>query len=201
MTTKDCTAGFSPAAQSLCFSIFSAEPRGRQFLGLFGHAAFEQFLGRACAALPFSVAELLYVLAAVTAVVLLVLMVRYLIKSRQKGRAAYRCALFVLDLFLTVCAAFSLLWGANYYADDFCDRSGLSPEPVAYEDLVRVTQYFADHLAEASTHIARDENGSSPPTGRRFLTTPTRCTTACTTNFRSSTCRARRPRAFSFRRS
>ena len=123
---------------------------------------FEQFLGRACAALPFSVAELLYVLAAVTAVtavVLLVLMVRYLIKSRQKGRAAYRCALFVLDLFLTVCAAFSLLWGANYYADDFCDRSGLSPEPVAYEDLVRVTQYFADHLAEASTHIARDENG------------------------------------------
>ena len=119
----------------------------------------EQFLGRACAALPFSVAELLYVLAAVTAVVLLVLMVRYLIKSRQKGRAAYRCALFVLDLFLTVYAAFSLLWGANYYADDFCDRSGLSPEPVAYEDLVRVTQYFADHLAEASTHIMRDENG------------------------------------------
>ena len=120
---------------------------------------FEQFLGRACAALSFSVAELLYVLAAVTAVVLLVLMVRYLIKSCQKGRAAYRCALFVLDLFLTVCAAFSLLWGANYYADDFCDRSGLSPEPVAYEDLVRVTQYFADHLAEASTHIMRDENG------------------------------------------
>ena len=76
---------------------------------------FEQFLGRACAALPFSVAELLYVLAAVTAVVLLVLMVRYLIKSRQKGRAAYRCALFVLDLFLTVYAAFSLLWGADYY--------------------------------------------------------------------------------------
>ena len=119
----------------------------------------EQLFGRACAALPFSVAELLYVLAAVTAVVLLVLMVRYLVRSRQRGRAAYRCALFVLDLFLTVYAAFSLLWGANYYADDFCDRSGLSPEPVAYEDLVRVTQYFADNLAEASTHIARDENG------------------------------------------
>lgn len=119
----------------------------------------EQLFGRACAALPFSVAELLYVLAAVTAVVLLVLMVRYLVRSRQRGRAAYRCALFVLDLFLTVCAVFSLLWGANYYADDFCNRSGLSPEPVAYEDLVRVTQYFADNLAEASTHIARDENG------------------------------------------
>ena len=120
---------------------------------------FEQLLGRACAALPFSVAELLYVLAAVTALVLLVLMVRYLVKSRKKGRAAYRCALFALDLFLTVYAAFSVLWGANYYADDFCDMTDLSPAPVSYEDLVRVTQYFADGLAEASAHIARDENG------------------------------------------
>ena len=120
---------------------------------------FEQFWGRACAALPFSVAELLYVLTAVTAVVLLARMVRYLVKSAKKGRAAYRCALFALDLFLTVYAAFSLLWGANYYADDFCDRSGLSPAPVAYEDLVRVTQYFADGLAEASARIERDENG------------------------------------------
>ena len=51
---------------------------------------FEQLLGRACAALPFSVAELLYVLAAVTAVVLLALMARYLVRSRKKGRAAYR---------------------------------------------------------------------------------------------------------------
>ena len=120
---------------------------------------FEQVLGRACAALPFSVAELLYVLAAVTTVLLLVRMARYLARSRQIGRAAYRCALFALDLFLTVCAAFSDLWGANYYADDFCDMTGLTPEPVAYDDLVRVTQYFADGLSEASAHVARDENG------------------------------------------
>ena len=119
---------------------------------------FEQLLGRACAALPFSVAELLYVLAAVTAVVLLVLMVRYLIRSRKKGRAAYRCVLFVLDLALTVCAAFSLLWGANYYADDFCDKSGLTPQPVAYEDLLYVTRRFANALALASGQVERDED-------------------------------------------
>ena len=119
----------------------------------------EQLFGRACAALPFSVAELLYALAAVTAVVLLVLMVRYLVKSCKKGRAAYRCALFAIDLFLTVYAAFCVLWGANYYADDFCDKSGLSPEPVAYKDLLRVTQYFADGLGEASKSVMRDENG------------------------------------------
>ena len=120
---------------------------------------FEQLCGRACAALPFSVAELLYALAAVTAVVLLVLMLRYLVKSKRKGRAAYRCALFVLDLCLTVYAAFSLLWGVNYRADDFCDLSGLSPQPVAYEDLLRVTRRFANRLTLASKEVERDEDG------------------------------------------
>lgn len=120
----------------------------------------EQLLGRACAALPFSVAELLYALAAALVLVLLAGTVRCLVRARSKGRAAYRCALFALDLALTVYAAFCLLWGANYYADDFCDKSGLSPQPVAYEDLLAVTEYFAEHLAEASAAVPRDENGA-----------------------------------------
>lgn len=119
----------------------------------------EQFLGRACAALPFSVAELLYVLAAITAVALLALMVRYLVKSCKKGRAAYRCVLFTADLALTVYAAFCVLWGANYYADDFCDMTDLTPEPVAYEDLLHVTRYFANGLTLASKQVERDEDG------------------------------------------
>ena len=120
---------------------------------------FEQFLGRACAALPFSVAELLYVLAAVTSVALLALMVRYLVKSRKKGRTAYRCALFTADLALTIYAAFCVLWGVNYYADDFCDMTDLTPEPVAYEDLLHVTRYFANGLTLASKQVERDEDG------------------------------------------
>lgn len=120
---------------------------------------FEQFLGRACAALPFSVAELLYVLAAVTSVILLALMVRYLVKSRKKGRAAHRCVLFTADLALTVYAAFCVLWGVNYYADDFCDMTDLTPEPVAYEDLLHVTRYFANGLTLASKQVERDEDG------------------------------------------
>ena len=120
---------------------------------------FEQLLGRACAALPFSVAELLYVLAAVTSVILLALMVRYLVKSRKKGHAAYRCVLFTADLALTVYAAFCVLWGANYYADDFCDMTDLTPEPVAYEDLLHVTRYFANGLMLASKQVERDEDG------------------------------------------
>ena len=162
---------------------------------------FEQFLGRACAALPFSVAELLYVLAAVTAVVLLVLMVRYLVRSRQRGRAAYRCALFVLDLFLTVYAAFSLLWGANYSRTTSATEAAFRPSPsrmMIWSASRSISQTILPRRRRTSRAT---KTASSPPTGRRFLTTPTRCTTACTTNFRSSTCRTRSPRAFSFRRS
>ena len=119
----------------------------------------EQLFGRACAALPFSVAELLYVLAAVTSVILLVRMARYLVKSKRKGRAAYRCVLFTADLALTVYAAFCVLWGVNYYADDFCDMTNLTPEPVAYEDLLHVTRYFANGLTLASKQVERDEDG------------------------------------------
>lgn len=120
----------------------------------------EQLCGRACAALPFSVAELLYALAAALFVVLVVKMARYLRRAGKKWRAAYRCALFAVDLFLSVYAAFCLLWGANYYADDFCDKSGLSPQPVAYDDLLAVTEYFAQNLAEASAAVPRDETGA-----------------------------------------
>ena len=150
---------FSCGAVLVLFCLLRASRAAASFWVERISLPFEQLCGRACAALPFSVAELLYVLAAVTAVILLVRMARYLVRSRQKGRAACRCALFVLDLLLTVYAAFSLLWGVNYCADDFCDKSGLSPAPVAYEDLLRVTRRFANRLTLASKEVARDESG------------------------------------------
>lgn len=119
----------------------------------------EQFMGRACAALPFSVSELLYALALLAAVLMLILFVRCLVRTKRKARILLRGALFFSDLFLTVYALFCLLWGANYYADDFCDKSGLSSEGVSYEDLLSVTRYFAENLSQASQAVPRDENG------------------------------------------
>lgn len=119
----------------------------------------EQFMGRACAALPFSVSELLYALALLLSLLLLALFLRSFVRAGKKLPALLRGMLFFLDLFLTLYAAFCLLWGANYYADDFCDRSGLSPEPVAYDDLLSVMRYFAENLSNASQNVPRDEAG------------------------------------------
>ena len=119
----------------------------------------EQFLGRLCAHVPFSVAGVCCVLFALDALACLVLAVRYVARSTHKRSALYRAVLFFADCALTLYAAFCLLWGANYAADDFCDRAQLYPEPVAYDDLVRVTQHFADELADCADSVERDENG------------------------------------------
>ena len=150
---------FACGAVLVLFYLLRASRAAANFWVFRVSLPFEQLCGRACAALPFSVAELLYVLAAVTTVVLLVRMARYLVKSKRKGRAAYRCVLFTADLALTVYAAFCVLWGVNYYADDFCDMTDFTPEPVAYEDLLRVTRRFANRLTLASKEVARDESG------------------------------------------
>lgn len=116
-------------------------------------------LGRLCEPLPFSVAEGLYVLAALAVLVYLVLGVRALVRGEGKGAVLTRLALGLADAGLTVYVLFCLLWGANYYADSFCDRSGLAPEPVSVEALCRVTEQFAALVNEYAPTVARDENG------------------------------------------
>ena len=47
----------------------------------------------------------------------------------------------------------------NYWTDSFQDRSGITAQPVAAEDLKNVTAYFAERLSETADTVPRDENG------------------------------------------
>ena len=51
------------------------------------------------------------------------------------------------------------MWGVNYWTDSFQDRSGITAQPVAAEDLKNVTAYFAERLSETADTVPRDENG------------------------------------------
>ena len=107
---------------------------------------------------PFSVAEIaiyaLIVLAAVLAVSVIVAAV-----SRGRRRKLYPRLMLLVCAALTVSAASALLWGVNYYTDNFKDMSGIRDEPVATDDLVSVTGYFAENLAASAGGVTRDENG------------------------------------------
>ena len=117
-------------------------------------------LGRLCALTSLSVMELLYVLAGAAALVYVVGSVIAVVKARgRRGQRADGAVLLAADVCLTVYALFCLMWGVNYWTDSFQDRSGITAQPVAAEDLEAVTAYFAQQLADTADSVPRDENG------------------------------------------
>ena len=117
-------------------------------------------LGRLCALTSLSVMEMLYVLAGAAALAYVVGSVIAVVKARgRRGQRAYGALLLAADVCLTVYALFCLMWGVNYWTDSFQDRSGITAQPVAAEDLEAVTAYFAQQLAAVADSVPRDENG------------------------------------------
>ncbi|MBE6907987.1 MAG: DUF3810 domain-containing protein [Ruminococcaceae bacterium] len=119
----------------------------------------ERALGRLCAYVPFSVAELYYAAAVILVVVFLVRSVARIARAEYKCEMLLRRCFLLVNVVLTVYAVFCLLWGVNFYADDFCDKSGVYPEAVAYDDLLAVTTYFAEQAALCADDVPRNEYG------------------------------------------
>ena len=121
---------------------------------------FREAVGRLCYRTEVSVME-------VSSVLLVLAGAAYLVWSaaairKAKGRRsdrAYTAVLGGLCIALSFYASFCLLWGVNFWTDSFQDKAGIYAEPVAQEDLLDVTEFFAERLSEASEAVARDEAG------------------------------------------
>lgn len=122
----------------------------------------KQAVGRLCYRVPFSVMEVLYVLAALAAVAYIVGSLAAIVRrndGRGRARRGYSALLGAVDICLAVYWLFCLLWGVNFWTDSFQDRSGIYAQPVAREDLRAVTEYFAQQLAATANSVERDEQG------------------------------------------
>lgn len=120
----------------------------------------KQAVGRVCYLTDISIMEVLYVLAALFAIVYLVWNIAAVARAKgRRGGRAYSGLLGAACIVLAVYAGFCLLWGVNFWTDSFQDRSGIYAQPVAQEDLLAVTEYFAEQLSQAADRVARDENG------------------------------------------
>jgi len=80
-------------------------------------------------------------------------------KGQWKG-CAYRAVMRAACIGLAIYAGFCLLWGVKFWTDSFQDKSGIYAEPVAAEDLLKVTVYFAQQLALAADDVERAEDGT-----------------------------------------
>lgn len=115
-------------------------------------------MGRICCLCPFSVAECLYIAYIIGILAYLAVFFHRLRTRPHKGDTAYGGLLGLACLGLTAYGLYCLLWGVNYYADGFQEKSGIYAQPVAVEDLTRVAEYFVQELEELSGQVERDEN-------------------------------------------
>lgn len=120
----------------------------------------KQAIGRVCYLADVSIMEVLYVLLVLVGILYVAWsIVRVKRAKGRRGDRAYSALLGAACIGLAIYAGFCLLWGVNFWTDSFQDKSGIYAEPVAEEDLLAVTVYFAQHLSEAADEVARDENG------------------------------------------
>ena len=108
---------------------------------------------------PFSVVEWFYVGFIVAAAVWIAVLFHRLRTRPEKGHTAYGGLLGLACLCLTAYGLYCLLWGVNYYADGFQEKSGVYAQPVTVEALDRVTTDFAARLSDLADQVERDEDG------------------------------------------
>lgn len=120
-------------------------------------APLEQRLGSFWSQFPFSVAEVLTVLAILCSIVQLMRIIRAL--CGKGWRLSARRAATLVCAWLWVVCGLCWLWNTAYYASDFSQRSGLDVRPYYVEELAAVTEHFAKQAAAFSTQVPRDEQG------------------------------------------
>lgn len=116
-------------------------------------------MGLLCNAAPFSVAELLYTVIVLLGIGLLIKLIPDLKQSERKGKTLLIRLLSLGLIPAIIITGYNWLWALGYYGATFAERSGLSNEGIAVEDLKQVTKYFAECATELSVKVARDENG------------------------------------------
>ncbi|MDO4811635.1 MAG: DUF3810 domain-containing protein [Eubacteriales bacterium] len=121
---------------------------------------FERAVASVCYLTTVSVAEVCYLAAVAVSILYLAHTVRRLVQEEQRGAVVYRFALTVIAVILTVYAALCLLWGVNYHADGFQEKSGVYARESTVEELEQVTAYFAENLAIAADKVERDADGA-----------------------------------------
>lgn len=107
----------------------------------------------------FSVAEMLYVAAALVGVLLLPCAVRAVVQSRHKWQTLYGVLLGVACAGMTVYVGMTFLWGVNYYTDSFQDRSGIYAREASVAELEELTRIMAQGVVDTYDGVKRDENG------------------------------------------
>ncbi len=117
-------------------------------------------LGRISALSPVSLMETAYVTLAAVAMIAIPRFICILVANPQgRWRRVGQTVLTVGNIALSVYAAFWLVWGVQYYTDDFATRADINAAGGTTEELAYVTAYFVAQLQQTYDTVDRDEAG------------------------------------------
>lgn len=112
-----------------------------------------------CSFLPFGVAEVIWAAAVIAVAVFLVRTVYLLLTRRGKLKRLLRRVLALASAALIAYAGYTLMWGANYYADSLADMTGLVDRGTNASELYTLLVAFSDRASELAEEVTRDEDG------------------------------------------
>ena len=116
-----------------------------------------RFFGHISSAVPFSVMEALL---AVFALWTFYYVVKTLVMLFRGPETLLKRLFILVIVALWIWAGFCYLWGADYYAESFAEKSGLTSGGSSSRDLAAVTAYFAENASAMSDSVPRGEDGS-----------------------------------------
>lgn len=122
---------------------------------------FKHRLSGLCANIPFAVGELVWAVAVVALVLFLLRTIWLLIFGDHRGRRLLRRLLALLSAGLIIYSCYTVMWGVNYYAKPFADRSGLTARGCTTEELYTLTASFAQRCNELSGEMPRSDAGTT----------------------------------------
>lgn len=116
---------------------------------------FHHFASLAAECLPFSLAEGLCYLLLLLALWMFIRILRH----RRDRRALLRDVLILAAFPALIAAAFTLLWGTYYYAENPAQELGLWDAPISTEELYATTARFIALCNDYGAEVERDEKG------------------------------------------
>ncbi|MCD8342602.1 MAG: DUF3810 domain-containing protein [Clostridiales bacterium] len=112
-----------------------------------------------CAFLPFGVAEVVWAAGVLAVVGFLVRTVYLLVTRKGRLRRLLRRVLALGSAALIVYTGYTLMWGANYYADTFSDLTGLTDRGTNATELYTLLVAFSDRASGLAEEVERDKDG------------------------------------------
>lgn len=120
---------------------------------------FKRAMSWLCDFIPIGVGELIWTLAILAILVFLIRTVWLLVFREEKLLRLARRAIALVAAAAFVYVGYTLLWGVNYYGDDFSDKSGIATRGVSVEELATLNTAFVQELNRLAGEVERDENG------------------------------------------